>query len=567
MRRILIGFAAMTFLCAAPVFANAGGDKDAPKTTKASGPSATASDKTTAKAPAAKPEVVAPATELQKLQDLIQAQQQELVAQRKALDEQQKEIDALKGRSAVAPVQPQSDSDPSPAAALAAAPKPAAAMPAPVATPLTATESGSTNRATAAAPKQVQAGEPKLGPLALDKIKLGVTFFGDYAFYNETGFGPQFNTQINQTGPGNDHFNSFDITRAYLNFFYTPNDKVTLRITPNVYRQVDGSATAIGNGNGSQIGGSANGNLVFRLKYAYIEFNKPFAGSAAFGKAKITIGSETNPLVDWEEGLYGYRFTSLVPWNYLSLSSTFVGAKIHGPIEFNGKEYLDYDIGVFNTATFHAIEQNDKKDAMGRLTWYPMGTTSDRTGFGITVFENYGYNTKTPDSRSTPLNRLATIVSYQTHSKSAQVAFEYDLGRNSFGTGNLFSGAIPAPGGIFDAGGTAKDIGTIASAVLAGDQTRQQGMDVFGHVKLGRSPFALFGLYEYFQPNTKYDFRSAGFTADPIDFARTLGGISYHYNDHLDFAVEDSNYRWLHPQGTLGTQDTNGIFLNFQFNY
>jgi hypothetical protein len=100
MRRILVSFAAMALLCAAPKFANASGDKDAPKTAKVGAESsATAPNKGTERARPAKPEDVAPATELQKLQDLIQAQQQALAEQRKALDEQQKEINALQGRS------------------------------------------------------------------------------------------------------------------------------------------------------------------------------------------------------------------------------------------------------------------------------------------------------------------------------------------------------------------------------------------------------------------------------------------------------------------------------------
>ncbi|MGB7022717.1 MAG: hypothetical protein WBD73_02875, partial [Candidatus Acidiferrales bacterium] len=100
MRRILVSFAVIALLCAAPTFANASGDKDAPKTAKAGAESsATAPNKVTEKAQPAKPEDVAPATELQKLQDLIQAQQQALAEQRKALDEQQKEINALQGRS------------------------------------------------------------------------------------------------------------------------------------------------------------------------------------------------------------------------------------------------------------------------------------------------------------------------------------------------------------------------------------------------------------------------------------------------------------------------------------
>lgn len=413
--------------------------------------------------------------------------------------------------------------------------------------------------ASAATPAQ---GEPKLGPLATQKIKLGLTMFGDYAFYSDTGFGPQFITQINQPGPGNSHFNSFDITRAYLNFLYTPVDAITVRVTPNVYRQVDGTSGSIANGNNATIGGSENGNLTFRLKYAYVDFNTLFKNSEMFKNSKVTIGSTTNPLIDWEEGLSGYRYTYLVPWNYISLSSTYVGAKLHGPLEFNGKQYLDYDIGVFNTASFHAIEQTDKKQVMARLTWYPMGTKSDRTGFGISVFEDYGYNTKTPDTKSTPLNRFSAIAFYQTPSHSVQVAGEYDFGRNAMSTGNLFSGVAPA--GIFAAPGT---IAPIAGIVLAGDHTRQQGAAFFGHVKLGSSPFALFGLYQYFQPNTNFSPATLGLTDNPLDFSRTVGGLSYALNKNMDFAIQDSNFHYLHPQGIAGIQDTNAIFLNFQVNY
>jgi hypothetical protein len=504
-----------------------------------------AETKAPAAAPAADPAAIA--EQLEELRQTLQAQQEQIEALKAELAKRDHQIDEARDTAASANAKATEAVTSSERAESSAT-----ALTTTVASLKASSEASGANAA--AAPGQ---NEPKLGPLATQKIKLGVTFFGDYAFYSDTGFGPQFLTQINQPGPGNSHFNPFDVTRTYLNFFYTPNDAITLRVTPNIYRQVDGSSGSIGNGNNATMGGSTNGNLTFRLKYAYIDFNTLFKNSEAFKKDKVTIGSTTNPLIDWEEGLSGYRYAYLVPWNYLSLSSTYVGAKLHGPIEINGKEYLDYDLGAFNTASFHAIEQNDKKQVMARLTWYPLGTTSDRTGFGITVFEDYGYNTKTPDTKSTPLNRFAAIVSYQTHSKSAQIAGEYDLGRNALSTGNLFSGATPA--GIYT--GTTGTIGQVAAAVLAGDRTRQQGFAFFGHVNLGSSPFALFGLYQYFQPNTNF----AG--TDPIDFSHTVGGISYKYNEHMDFALQNSNFHYIHPQGTVGANDTNAIFLNFQFNY
>lgn len=418
----------------------------------------------------------------------------------------------------------------------------------------------------------------ELSDLAFGKVKIGGLFYGDWAYYTDTGFGPQFLTQINQPGPGNGGFNSFDVTRAYINILYTPNDAVTLRFTPNIYRMVDGSSTAIADGNDAQIGGSTNGNLGYRLKYAYIQFNSLFSGSSAFKKDQIRIGQTMNPLVDWEEGLYGYRFVNLTPWNYLSLSSTYVGAEINGPITSNGKEYLDYQIGVFNTASFHSIEESDKKQAMGRLTWYPFGTKTDRTGLGLTLFEDYGYNTKFPDAKSTPLNRLAILAHYQSPKKGYELVGEYDLGHNAFSTGNLFSGAGPTSTGAYAA------FSSLSSALLGGDKTRQQGFAFFGHADLGHSPFAVFGMYHYFQPNTKISGN------DPLDFGRTVGGVSYKYNKYLTFALDDQNLNYVHSQFTMTPAQiatfspslaakyptgipnavpdgTNAIFMNMQFSY
>ncbi|HUX44459.1 MAG TPA: hypothetical protein VMV57_06885 [Terracidiphilus sp.] len=418
----------------------------------------------------------------------------------------------------------------------------------------------------------------ELSDLAFGKVKIGALFYGDWAYYNDTGFGPQFLTQLNQDGPGNGGFNSFDITRTYLNVLYEPTKDITFRLTPNIYRMVNGSSSATGNGSGSQIGGSTNGNLGFRLKYAYVQFNSLFNKSKSMKKNYVRLGQTMNPLVDWEEGLYGYRWVNLTPWNYLSLSSTYVGGVVGGPIEHKGKEYLDYQLGVFNTASFHAVETNDKKQAMGRVTWYPMGTKTDRTGLGVTIFENYGYNTKTPDTKSTPLNRLAILGHYQSPKKGYEIAGEYDLGRNAISTGQLFSGAGPSSTGTYAA------FSSLASALVAGDKTRQQGFAAFGHAQLGKSPFKLFGMYHSFQPNTKIS------GANPLDFRRTVGGISYEYNKYFTFALDDQNLTYSHSQFTMSAaqiatfssslaeqypngianavpDSTNAIFMNVQFSY
>src|SRR5215471_17541242 len=93
------------------------------------------------------------------------------------------------------------------------------------------------------------------------------------------------------------------------------------------------------------------GQLPFRVKYAYVDFNKLFSASDAFKKDKLTLGQQPDPIIEWEEGLYGYRFVSLVPWDYLGFNAAPTGISLHGPIEFAGKQYMDYSIGVYNNAT------------------------------------------------------------------------------------------------------------------------------------------------------------------------------------------------------------------------
>ena len=421
---------------------------------------------------------------------------------------------------------------------------------------------------------------------AAGRIQIGATFFGDFAYYTKTGFGPQFLTQLNQDGPGNNGFNSFDITRAYINFLFTPLEEVTLRITPNIYRQVDVSS-AMNNGKNSEIASSSNGNLGFRLKYAYLDFNTLFGWSENLKGDKLTAGQTVNPLVDWEEGLYGYRYVNLVPWNYLSLSSTYTGVTIHGPVTFHGTGYLDYNFSVFNTASFHAIETNDKKQVMGRVTWYPLGTTADRTGLGITAFDDAGYSTASPDSPSTPINRAAFLVHYQTPSRGLLIGAEYDLGWNAFSVGNLFSGAGPADaisGAAIAAPDPYSNFTAVVKGILPATHTRQQGFDFFGHVALGNSPFALFGMFQYFQPNT--NFRGT----NPLDFERAVGGVSYAFNSHFQLAVDDQLLNYFHKQFTMTPAqistfnsglasanpagianivpgDTNAVFMNLLFNY
>ncbi|MEJ2007605.1 MAG: hypothetical protein P8Z30_05500 [Acidobacteriota bacterium] len=437
---------------------------------------------------------------------------------------------------------------------------------------VTGSESSPAHRARSAPPLE----------LAHGKVKIGATFFGLYRYYFKTGFGPQILTLLNTPGPGNNGFNSFDVDRTYINFLYTPTDAITFRVTPNIYRQY-GGASAVKLSNTSATGSTVNGNLVLRLKYAYMDFNKPFAHSKAFGKDKVTFGQTQQPLTDWEEGLYGYRFVNLTPWNYLSLSSTYPGLKLHGPIMIHGKQYLDYDVGVFNNQSFHAYETGEKKQAMMRLSYYPFGAVSKYQGFGLTGFVDYGYKDAAPDLNiNVPITRVAALAHYTTKSNDYGIAFEYDYGRNAFSSGHQFSGSAPAD--EYGLGPTPfANMDALAKALLNVNGAKQQGFDFFGHARIAKSPFYLFGMFEQFNPNTNV-------SNNPFDFRTVVGGISYKYGKYWQFALDSQNILYYHSQFTFPAaelasynpglaasnpngipnavpSDTNAIFFNVLFNY
>jgi uncharacterized coiled-coil protein SlyX len=423
---------------------------------------------------------------------------------------------------------------------------------------------------------------PEAPSFANGKIKIGATFFGLYRYYTDTGFGPQILTLLNTPGPGNGGFNSFDVDRTYVSLFYSPTDALTLRITPNIYRQF-GAASGQKLSKDAGTGSTENGNLLLRIKYAYVDFNKPFANSAAFGKDTLTFGQQQQPLTDWEEGLYGYRFVNLTPWNYLSLSSTYPGVKLHGPIELNGKQYFDYEVGVFNDQSFHAYETGDKKQVMARLSYYPFGAVSKYQGLGLTGFVDYGYKDAAPDLNSNvPITRVAALVHYQSKSGDYGIAGEYDYGRNAFSLGNLYSGSGPAD--AFGLGPTPyATFNSMAAALLAGSHTNQQGLNLFGHARIAKSPFYLFGILEQFQPNTNVNH-------DPLDFRTIIAGISYKYTKYWEFALDTQNVVFYHNQFTFPASqlakfnpslaaanpngipnavpsNTHAIFFNILFNY
>jgi len=382
-----------------------------------------------------------------------------------------------------------------------------------------------------------------------NKFRIGTLVYADYRFYSHTTYQPQEMVEVNNPGIGNNNWSSFDVTRAYLNFFFFPTDDWTVRVTPNIYRQFISAANSTSNaGPNSAYPTVADGNLVFRLKYGYLQYSKLFdkLGIDAMKGDTVTFGQQPNPLVDWEEQMFQYRFVTLTPWNYLSLSSSQQGLSIQGPIKFNNLQYVDYDLGVYNDASFHAEEQSSLKQGMARISVFPFGARWRFEGLGATAFFNYGYGNVTEDtgtpvpptsagnslaatSAKAHVERIAGLIHYNTEWWG--LALEYDQGHNAFTSGNLFSAVVPV--------GKYASNATLASALLSNGRAAEQGFDAFGHIRIPETPFTLFGMFQWFLPNTHVD-------ENPFDFQRWTAGISYQYNEFLRFALDTQNMMYYH---------------------
>ncbi len=431
--------------------------------------------------------------------------------------------------------------------------------------------------------KQVAEIQPfarEFGDRWFKKISIGLLVYANYGHWTHTGFGPQFQDGVmSWPGPGNNDFSSFNITRAYIDLKFTPVEDISMRVTPDVYTTI-GTATADSVGKATGYASTLDGNLGLRMKYAYLDYNtffKKVFKIAPMSEDKFTFGQQQNPLIDWEENLWGFRYTSLVPWNYTSLSSTQVGFAMKGPIKFHEMQYADYDFGVYNDASFRAQERSSYKQVMGRVTINPFGAKSRYDGLGITGFYDYAYSQNcTPDlNASNPtcahISRAAALLHYTAESWG--IIGEWDYGHNAFTSANLFSGSGP----IDDFTTTVTPFHAFDKMVkgIQNTQSVQMGGDALGHVDIPHTPFTVFGLFQWFLPNTRI-------MENPLDFQRYDLGVQWLINKNLRVAVDSQAIMYYHdqftfPAGALSRKskavdfavprDTHAFFLNLEFRY
>lgn len=214
---------------------------------------------------------------------------------------------------------------------------------------------------------QVTPAAPSTPPDDTPSVKVGVTIYMDYTY--------QQNPQTTDTDGNTIHPSTFNVQRSYINVTGNLNHIVAFRITPDVTRE-SGLVTL---GPGSTV---SNDSLVFRIKYAFAQINlDDWMTKASWAR----FGIQQTPLLDYEEGIYRYRFQGTTFTEREGFyNSSDAGASFHYNFPAN---YGDVHAGVYNGDGYTKTDPNDQKAIEVRGTVRPFaGRTPILRGLRLTGF-------------------------------------------------------------------------------------------------------------------------------------------------------------------------------------
>jgi hypothetical protein len=190
-------------------------------------------------------------------------------------------------------------------------------------------------------------------------IRIGATLFADYTYVKSPETVDSDGNAINSS--------AFNVGRSYINITGNISHLVAFRLTPDISRETGA-------------GSSLNGSLVFRVKYAYAQFNlDEWMSPGSYARA----GVQQTPWVDFEEAIYRYRFQGTVFTEREGfLSSSDAGASFHYNLPSN---YGDVHVGVYNGENYNRLEVNDQKALQVRGTVRPFAASTMTALRGLRV--------------------------------------------------------------------------------------------------------------------------------------------------------------------------------------
>jgi hypothetical protein len=187
------------------------------------------------------------------------------------------------------------------------------------------------------------------------------------------------------------HFNNFDITRAYVNVLGRLAGGVTTRVTVDVQR-----FGSLGAGN------PTDNSLRLRLKYAFATYT-PQGSPITFKGGLIHT-----PWLDWEEALWDYRVQGAMAMDragYMSAADYGVGV--------DGKwmaDKVNFQFTVVNGTFYSNTSTGQGKDAQARVSVRVLDTNDSSRVGGLRITGYAGYGRAPTGDR----NRFIGMVSYRS---------------------------------------------------------------------------------------------------------------------------------------------------------
>jgi hypothetical protein len=229
-------------------------------------------------------------------------------------------------------------------------------------------------------------------------IKVGATIFADFTYVNKPTAKDADGNTINSS--------SFNVARSYINITGNVSHIVAFRITPDITRE-------------SGTGSSLNGSLTFRLKYAFMQINlDDWLPKGSW----VRLGIQQTPLIDYEEGIYRYRFqgTTFTERETTAagagfLTSSDAGVSFHTAFPGN---YGEVHVGFYNGDGYSKAEANDQKALQIRVTFRPLPLNAVLRGWRVTAFydaDNYVVNAE----------RKRTVLNTTFEHKYVNVGLDY----------------------------------------------------------------------------------------------------------------------------------------------
>jgi hypothetical protein len=160
---------------------------------------------------------------------------------------------------------------------------------------------------------------------------------------------------------------AFNVGRTYLNVTGNLSHRVSFRITPDIARETNATP-------------ALSGSLIFRMKYGFMQYTlDDWTGN--WKQTWVRLGIQQTPVVDFEEGIYRYRFQGTVFAEREGfLSSSDAGASFHTNLPNN---LGDVHVGVYNGEFYSKLETNSQKAYQVRATLRPMGRSSMLAARGL----------------------------------------------------------------------------------------------------------------------------------------------------------------------------------------